>query len=173
VVEPYSARRSRNRKRPIDKLGFPCFNSTISGFALIETDVSRLAAFVKWCLSCTRLEGFRGTNGVADSVSNAFIVEDLPGEQQLPPGVDPPHPMSVPFIQGLYSTIRRCCGSTGISCLAIVTVDTRARTAARRQLEDALLLVLPPDRANGGACIAWGGRPSDVRHVIFALGGAL
>jgi hypothetical protein len=38
------------------------------------------------------LEGLRGTNGVADSVSSAFIVEDLLG-------VDPPHPMSVPFIQ--------------------------------------------------------------------------
>ena len=71
VVEPYSARRSRNRKRPIDKLGFPCFTSTISSFALIETDVSRLAAFVKWCLSCAILEGLGGTNGVADSVSSA------------------------------------------------------------------------------------------------------
>jgi len=45
------------------------------------------------------LEGLRGTNGVADSVSSAFIVEDLLRDQQLPPGVDPPHPMSVPFIQ--------------------------------------------------------------------------
>src|SRR6516225_11716786 len=63
-------RRSRNRKRPIDKLGFQCYNGTISSFALIETDVSRLAAFVKWCLSCTILEGLRGTNGVADSVSS-------------------------------------------------------------------------------------------------------
>ena len=35
------------------------------------TDVSRLAAFVKWCLSCAILEGLRGTNGVADSVSSA------------------------------------------------------------------------------------------------------
>jgi hypothetical protein len=26
-------------------------------------------------------------------------VEDLLRDQQLPPGVDPPHPMSVPFIQ--------------------------------------------------------------------------
>src|SRR6516225_1281138 len=64
-------RRSRNRKRPIDKLGFQCYNGTISSFALIETDVSRLAAFVKWCLSCAILEGLRGTNGVADSVSSA------------------------------------------------------------------------------------------------------
>ena len=64
-------RRSRNRKRPIDKLGFPCYNGTISSFALIETHVSRLPAFVKWCLSCAILEGLRGTNGVADSVSSA------------------------------------------------------------------------------------------------------
>ena len=71
VVEPCSARRSRNRKRPIDKLGFPCLNSTISSFALIEPGISRLAAFVKSRLSCTRLEGLRGTNGVADSVSSA------------------------------------------------------------------------------------------------------
>ena len=48
------------------------------------TDVSRLAAFVKWCLSCAILEGLRGTNGVADSVSSAFIVEDLLRDQQLP-----------------------------------------------------------------------------------------
>src|SRR6516165_5382359 len=40
-------------------------------FALIETHVSRLPAFVKWCLSCAILEGLRGTNGVADSVSSA------------------------------------------------------------------------------------------------------
>ena len=64
-------RRSRNRKRPIDKLGFLCSNSTISSFALMLTDVSRLPAFVKWCLSCAILEGLRGTNGVADSVSSA------------------------------------------------------------------------------------------------------
>ena len=83
VVEPCSARRSRNRKRPIDKLGFQCYNDIISSFALIETDVSRLAAFVKWCLSCAILEGLRGTNGVADSVSIASC-GDLLLDQQLP-----------------------------------------------------------------------------------------
>jgi len=45
------------------------------------------------------LEGLRGTNDLADSVSSAFIVEDLLRDQQLPLGVDRPHPMSVPFIQ--------------------------------------------------------------------------
>src|SRR3984893_2417877 len=33
------------------------------------------------------------------------------------------------------------------------------------------LMVLPLHRADGWACIAWGGRPSDGRHVIFALDG--
>ena len=67
------------RKRPIDKLGFPYFNSTISSFALIETLVSRLAAFVKWCLRCAIFEGLRGTNGVADSVSSASCGRPAPG----------------------------------------------------------------------------------------------
>ena len=46
------------------------------------------------------------------------------------------------------------------------------RTARNRGDTTRFLLVFPPHRANGGACIAWGGAPFDVRHVIFALGGA-
>jgi hypothetical protein len=99
-------------------------------------------------------------------------VEDQLRDQQLPPGVDPPHPMSVPFIQATVfdnSALLRVNRNIlpGYCHYRHSSANGCSAATGRRAS-----LVLPPDRANGGACIAWGGRPSDVRHVIFALGGA-
>ena len=93
-------------------------------------------------------------------------------DQQLPPGVDPPHPMSVPFIRATVfdnSALLRvnrnilpgychCRHSSANGCSA---------ATGRRAFVGA-----PAGLGEWRRLIAWGGGPSDVRHVIFALGGA-
>ena len=68
VVEPCSARRSRNRKRPIDKLGFACFNSTISSFALIGNRRKPTRGICRVVFELRK--DFEAPMGVADSVSS-------------------------------------------------------------------------------------------------------